>query len=149
MIQNLGQLKNAHARFMREAERAVNDVAEAAANIGAQVAKSGLQSHVRTGRMLRSVRGSVAKLGKGRIVKLTNNVKYAPFFEFGTVPHPIVARRAAFLRFRGRDGDIVFRKRVFHPGNKAFLVFAAAHERSSLFAGNALRLRMETVARTF
>lgn len=146
---NVSGLKNAHARFMREAERAVNDVAEAAARWGAQAAQSGLQSHARTGRMLRSVRGSVAKVGRDRIVKLTNNVKYAPYFEFGTIPHPITARRAKFLRFIGRDGNIVFRKSVKHPGNRAFLVFARAHERSSLFAGNTLRIRMEAVARTF
>jgi hypothetical protein len=146
---NLGPLKSAHQRFMKEAERAVNDVAEAAANMGAQIAKSGLQSHVRTGKMLKTTRGSVVRRGLNRVIKLTNDAKYAPYFEFGTVPHPIVARRARYLRFPDASGNIIFRKRVFHPGNKAFLVFAAAHNRSSLFAGNALRIRMEALARTF
>lgn len=146
---DVGKLKNAHDRFMKEAERAVDDVAKAAADWGEQAAKRGLQSHVRTGRMLRTVRGTVVKQGRNRVVKLTNNAPYATHFEFGTVPHPIVARPGKFLRFIGRDGQVVFRKRVFHPGNRAFLVFAAAHQRSSLFAGNYLRLRMEAVARTF
>lgn len=34
----------------------------------------------------------------------------------GTRPHMIVAKNAKVLAFPGRDGETVFRERVFHPG---------------------------------
>lgn len=40
--------------------------------------------------------------------------------EFGSEPHLIIARRARVLRFRGSDGDVVFRRSVRHPGNVAY-----------------------------
>ena len=43
--------------------------------------------------------------------------RYALFIEAGSKPHEIKARRAKFLRFE-QNGQIVFRKRVFHPGTK-------------------------------
>ena len=43
--------------------------------------------------------------------------RYAKFVEEGTKAHEIRARRATFLRFE-KDGEVVFRRRVFHPGTK-------------------------------
>lgn len=40
--------------------------------------------------------------------------------EYGSEAHLIVARRARVLRFRGADGDAVFRRSVRHPGNAAY-----------------------------
>lgn len=42
---------------------------------------------------------------------------YAQFIEAGSRAHEIKARRANFLRFE-QGGQVVFRKRVFHPGTK-------------------------------
>lgn len=43
---------------------------------------------------------------------------YAPFVEFGTKPHMIYPRRARALRFEV-GGEVVFAKRVSHPGTQA------------------------------
>ena len=40
--------------------------------------------------------------------------------EFGTRSHPIAARRARVLRFRDEDGRTIFRRRVQHPGTRAY-----------------------------
>lgn len=42
---------------------------------------------------------------------------YAQWIEAGSRAHEIKARRARFLRFE-QNGQVVFRKRVFHPGTK-------------------------------
>ena len=42
--------------------------------------------------------------------------KYGDYLDEGVRPHVIVARRAKVLRFMGRDGKIVYRRKVFHPG---------------------------------
>lgn len=42
---------------------------------------------------------------------------YAQFIEAGSRAHEIKARRARFLRFE-QAGEVVFRKRVFHPGTR-------------------------------
>jgi len=45
---------------------------------------------------------------------------YASFVEGGTSPHPIHARNAPYLVFKGRDGTWVRTKMVNHPGHPAF-----------------------------
>lgn len=40
--------------------------------------------------------------------------------EFGGPPHEITARRMRVLRFRGDDAKAVFRRRVMHPGTRAY-----------------------------
>lgn len=49
-------------------------------------------------------------------------------------PYPIVAKNKKFLRFRGRDGKDVFRRKVMHPGSKAdpFLYDSAERNREEI-----------------
>jgi hypothetical protein len=46
-------------------------------------------------------------------------VHYGAFLEYGTRPHIIEAKNAKTLRFEV-DGDVIFAKRVHHPGTKAY-----------------------------
>ena len=57
---------------------------------------------------------SLAPDGESAMIYAT--APYAAFVEDGTKPHVIEARNAKALRFRGKDGQFIFRKRVNHPG---------------------------------
>ena len=61
-------------------------------------------------------------------------VEYAPDVEFGTQPHVITPTSAEALAFEGRDGDLIFRSRVEHPGTPAqpYLRPALREHRSDL-----------------
>ncbi len=53
------------------------------------------------------------------------NVKYARAREFGSKAYVIKPKKAKFLRFRGRDGNWVFVKKVNYPagrGKKPYLI---------------------------
>lgn len=45
------------------------------------------------------------------------NVNYVPYYYYGSKPHIIRAKNGGMLRFV-RDGKVVYRKFVRHPGNK-------------------------------
>jgi Bacteriophage HK97-gp10, putative tail-component len=61
----------------------------------------------------RAVAGGVGSRATNR-----KGAQYALFVEEGTRPHAIEARRAKALRFV-MNGEIIFRRRVWHPGTKA------------------------------
>ena len=47
------------------------------------------------------------------------SAEYAADVEFGTDPHVITPDAADALAFQGRDGELIFRQRVEHPGTPA------------------------------
>jgi phage gpG-like protein len=76
---------------------------------------------IRTGKLRRGIKVvKPRKKGMAFIGGLSNNVPYAAIHEFGgkTAGHFIAARKADKLAFPGRDGNMVFREVVFHPGSK-------------------------------
>jgi hypothetical protein len=54
---------------------------------------------------------------------------YAKFVDEATKAHAIVAKKAKMLRFYDKGGNVVFRRRVWHPGTKGagFSNMAAMH----------------------
>ena len=65
------------------------------------------------------LRESVRVLDRGvDYVSVGPTAPYAIFVELGTRPHEILPRRAQALRF-WVEGEIVFAKRVMHPGFQA------------------------------
>lgn len=65
-----------------------------------------------------SISGSARQ---GQIDVTTNDQKFI-WYDDGTRPHWIEARRAKMLSFRpgrGQGGQVVFAKRVYHPGTRA------------------------------
>jgi phage gpG-like protein len=75
---------------------------------------------IRTGKLRRGIKiAKPKKKGQAFIGGLRNDVPYAAIHEFGgrTGAHFIAAREADTLAFVGRDGNLVFREVVFHPGS--------------------------------
>jgi hypothetical protein len=81
------------------------------------------QINVRTGRYLASLRTTFID---GNTFLLYTLSPYGGYIEFGTAPHVIAARNARFLRFEARDGSILFRQFVNHPGTEAHHILDAA-----------------------
>ena len=67
----------------------------------------------------RMKRVDAERQGEFYVGGLSNDAKYAAIHEFGgrTGAHFIEAREADTLAFIGRDGNMVFREAVFHPGS--------------------------------
>lgn len=77
---------------------------------------SGEVLHVRSGHLRRSIGPpTVQETTAGAEGELAVTAKYAPFQEYGTRPHRIVARRGKALRFFV-GGKAVFARSVNHPG---------------------------------
>ena len=72
------------------------------------------EAPVRSGRLVRSI--TIVHKGPDEVA-VGPTVDYAHFPARGTRPHVILPRRARALRFVV-DGEVVFARRVFHPGVK-------------------------------
>lgn len=75
---------------------------------------------VRTGTLLATIRrnsSTVRKLPAVEVVAGRARMRYTMFEHDGTTPHIIVARRKKSLRFM-MNGQVVFRRRVRHPGTR-------------------------------
>lgn len=127
--------------FRVESDAALKDLARVQADMLASVrqvlgqlaalavahARSTTTFKDRTGKL----RGSITRGQKGTwalFVKAGGkDAPYARFIEAGSKAHEIKARRANFLRFE-QGGDVVFRKRVWHPGTKAARFMQSARD---------------------
>ena len=74
----------------------------------------------RTGRLYDSIHSTVMDDGQRVVGIVGSNVVYARIHEYGgqTRPHLITVRHAMALAFEGKNGEMVFRKSVNHPGSK-------------------------------
>lgn len=77
--------------------------------------KSGGTPFVQTGTLRRSITHQV----EGNVMRCGTNLPYGRWLEFGTGPFVITPQRAKVLAFPvGLGGDMVFTRRVNHPGIK-------------------------------
>ena len=83
--------------------------------------QAGEPPHVDTGHLKRNIgwdrpagRPLVRRVGTSMGNK--ESVGYAMWLEFGTRPHWIIASNADSLAFVGKDGNMVYREAVLHPG---------------------------------
>jgi hypothetical protein len=121
-VQSCERMARQHDWFLAENERAV----EKALGMGGLAALQRVNSNPpfkpQTGKLQKATKAKVARLGSGRVLRLTNSKHYASFVESGTKPHVIRAKRhmGAMLRFRGKGGGFVFARKVKHPGTKPY-----------------------------
>lgn len=98
-----------------DAKAAARQILGQAAAVALAHAKATHKFKDRTGEL----RGSIIRGQRSTWVHFIKaTAKHAKFVEGGTKPHEIVARRRQSLRFV-MHGEVVFRKRVHHPGTKA------------------------------
>lgn len=84
---------------------------------------------VRTGRLFSTIDTRIgATKARGVHVDVVaggKGIKYTGYEHDGTAPHEIRARRKKFLRFV-MNGQVVFRRRVWHPGTTGTLFLTMA-----------------------
>ena len=100
----------------------------------------------RTGKTQQATTFRTVRTSGGRMLRVENRRDVARFMEEGTRPHVIRAKNARALRFIGRDGNWVFRRRVFHPGTKPYWFIKRAIARSFESAETQLIAGMRRVA---
>lgn len=134
--------------FRVESDAALNDLARVQADMLASVrqvlgqlaalaaahARSTTTFKDRTGNLRNSITRGEKSTWALFVKAGGQGARYAIFIEAGSRPHEIKARRARFLRFE-QDGQIVFRKRVFHPGTKPARFMESARNAADELAG--------------
>ena len=113
---------------------------EVAATIKQNLA-AGVGPRSRTGRLAASISSKPRAEPEGASVSIGSyGVPYASFMEYGTKPHTIYPHRSAYLRFEGRSGEIVFARKVNHPGTPAYYFVRAPIMAASAGLGARLSL---------
>lgn len=133
---DISRIERAHERFLRDQDNWIREALTIAGSQAKQhVEKRSTFKRRSASRSLKdATRAKIVKTGGGRRLKLTWSKKLrggydlAELIEYGTRPHVIsvgeegggTSTRGKALRFRGRDGRWVFRRRVFHPGTRPY-----------------------------
>ena len=72
---------------------------------------------VRTGYLLSTIRKQRSYVrGSVTVIAGSRKIDYTAYENYGTRPHVIQARNRQYLRFVAKDGRVVFKKSVRHPG---------------------------------
>ena len=144
---DVGRLRAEHDRFLSAHSAMVDDSLRGAAEIveTENWLRPGFKPQ--TGALQAATKVRVVRTRSGKVVRVTNAKKYARPIEEGANPHWIFPYRARMLRFRGRDGNVVFRKFVRHPGNKAFWFLRKASDVGYDRLGRILTNGMQRIAR--
>lgn len=142
-------MRKAHESLIAQHQRAVGESLEFAGRF----AKDHVERHPgfkpRTGRLQKATKHRVVRTAGGKVLKLTNTRKYAASIDLGARPHVIRPRRRKFLRFRGRDGNWVFARKVNHPGNKPYKFLYRASRAAGRVGERNLRQKLTRIASRF
>lgn len=148
---NVDLLRKSHERFLRANARML----DIAADLGVDTANQHIDRYPgfkpRSGDLQRLTRGKVVRTAKGRTVRIKSSGKankYANAIDGGARAHVIVPKRRQFLVFTGRDGRLVFVRRVNHPGNRPYKYGWRAAWAAHRVMGQFLRAEMATISRT-
>lgn len=70
-----------------------------------------------SGDLRRSIVGRVESAERGVV---STDIPYAEYVEYGTRPHTITPKNGKYLAFKGRSGNMVFAKKINHPGSRPY-----------------------------
>ncbi len=125
---NLEALRNDHSKAAAAHTHLMDGACERAGDFARQYVQTNARFKRRTGKLQDGTQAEVIKRPFGRILRIFNLVSYAGIIEAGSRAHRITARHATFLRFVGKNGQLVFRKSVWHPGTRPYqFLYRATH----------------------
>ena len=119
-VVDISGVLRAHKSFERDHERMLEQVMNFGEAMVLREVRTNPGFQPRTGALQRATKVRTIRTRRGRLLRVSNPKRYARAIDGGARPHVIVARPGKKLAFRGRDGNMVFRKRVNHPGNRAY-----------------------------
>jgi hypothetical protein len=148
-VRSVERMRRGHDHLLANTQR---EVVQGLGFIG-RFAKDHVQKHPefrpRTGALQRSVKARVVRTSGGKLLKLGSNKKYAQSIDGGARPHVIRPKRRQFLRFKGRNGQWVFARKVNHPGNKPYKFLYRATKAAGRVGERNLRQRLSRIASRF
>lgn len=141
---NLSVVHRGHVEFLRRAEALLKSELWKAGSVALRSVKTTTKFKRRKiGNSLKdATRIKVSGGSRKLTLRVSSHKRYAPFVEFATRPHVITARRKKTLRFFGKDGKPVFRRRVFHPGTKSTYFLRTATNEAYASFGERVRYKM-------
>lgn len=147
-IVNLPEVRSGHDWFLHRNEALIEDAAKA----GGEEAISHVQHHAefkrRSGKLQDKTDYKVVRLRGGKLLRITNPMKYAASIDGGARAHLIRAKNKPYLHFNGRRGWARV-KFVNHPGNRAYRFLYNANDAAYRVMGQELRSGMTELAKRF
>lgn len=148
-LRNLDEVRRRHDRFLADNTNELQGALLDAGRFGERYVHTFPRFKPRTGKTQDATGYQVVRTSGGRVLKFFNKARHAAALESGTRPHIIRSRSGGYLRFRGRDGNWVFRRSVRHPGTKPYRFMSSAYTAANArFKGDMTR-RMTTLASRF
>lgn len=148
-LRNIDQVRQKHDRFLADNENEVVDAMLGAGRFGERYVQTFPRFTPRTGKTQDATGHQVVRTSSGRVLKFFNRAKHAAILESGSRPHIIRVRSRNHLRFRGRNGQWVFRESVRHPGTKPYRFMSSAYAASNVRFKADMAQRMNRLASRF
>lgn len=148
---DLAAIHRGHERFLQRHKHLVEDRALSEAGIHAEHHvrdRSTFKRQSAAGSLKDATESRLIRTASGALVRIYSAKKTAEFIENGTAAHAIVARRAKALRFVV-GGQVVFRRRVWHPGTRSYFFLRNAAFSAFLDMGIRVQGHMREIAKTF
>ncbi len=101
-----------------------------------------------SGSLKDATRVKFRRLKSGAVIRVQSTKHTAPYLEYGTRPHKIIARAGKMLRFQMR-GKTVYARRVMHPGTRPTKFLWNATNAGYRYAGTMLKAGMLRAAKRF
>lgn len=118
---DLSEYRTLVGRSLDVVEQSLDRAVEYAAIEGAEYARAVGQYQDRTGRLRSGITAHfISSSGRSVTWEILSPMGYSTFVENPTRPHEIRARNARSLAFKGRDGRMVYRQSVQHPGTRGY-----------------------------
>ena len=150
---NTSLLRSQHQKFLAANEAMVLTALAEAGRHAKEHVKARADFQRRSSPSLKdSTKPTIVPMGRGKKLLLRWPKKHSVYLEDGTGTwsgrgkYPIVPKRKRALRFKVR-GQVVFARRVMHPGIKPRKYGRNARDSAFVWLGRRLKLRMAQIAR--
>jgi hypothetical protein len=148
VITNLAEVRSKHRSFLAKHNSMVATEMTSAGDGAVEHVQQHPGFTRRTGELQDSTKWRLIRTAGGRVLRVQNAAKHARPIESGSRAHVIQARPGKVLRFRS-GGGFVFRRKVNHPGNRAYRFLSRATNAAGQQLGKRLEVGMRVLAQGF